>query len=261
MIKRRPVLWRIAFAIIVAALLGSIPFVFAGASQIPSMVSMVFPEDQSEKGACPNGYVALTFDDGPDPVITPQISQALRNGGARGTFFVVGARAEAHPEIVRQIRAEGMEVGNHTYDHPFLDELSPDQLRDQMIVTNEIIDGTGGPAPTLFRPPYGRTNGMVQETARALGMTEVLWTYDSDDYAQVTVDQMMGVAAKAKNGDVLLFHDLFPSTVQAIPRILADFSARGICSGRIVPSGTPTQAWLDYDGDDRAYYGATTARW
>ena len=260
MIKRRPVLWRIAFAAIVAMLLGSIPLVFAGASQIPSMVSMVFPEDQSEKGVCPNGYVALTFDDGPDPVITPQVTQALRNGGARGTFFVVGARAGAHPEIVRQIRAQGMEIGNHSYDHPFLDQLSPDRLRDEMISTSEIIDQVG-PAPTLFRAPYGRTNDMVRDTARTQGMTEVLWTLDSNDYEHATPEHMVEVAKRTKHGDVLLFHDIFPSTVAAIPRILDDLRARGLCSGRIVPSGTPTQAWLDYDGSDRAYYSATTARW
>jgi len=222
--------------------------------------TVLFPEDVSEKGACPNGYVALTFDDGPDPVITPQIAQTLRDRGARGTFFVVGTKAGAHPEIIQQIRAQGMEVANHTYDHPFLDELAPDRLRDEMIATNEIID-RGGPAPTLFRAPYGRTNDMVRGTASTLGMTEVLWTRDSHDYEHATPDQMVGVAANAKHGDVILFHDIFPSTAAAIPLILDNFAARGICSGRIVPSETPTQAWLDYDGNDRKYFGATTARW
>jgi peptidoglycan-N-acetylglucosamine deacetylase len=260
-IKRRPVWWRVVIAGMVAVLLASIPFVFATASEIRTIASTVlFPEDVSEKGACPNGYVALTFDDGPDPVITPQIAQALRNGGARGTFFVVGAKAGAHPEVIQKIRAQGMEVANHTYDHPFLDELMPDRLRDEMIATSEIID-RGGPAPALFRAPYGRTNDMVRDTASALGMTEVLWTLDSNDYEHATPDHMVRVAGRAKHGDVLLFHDIFPSTVAAIPGILDNLRERGLCSGRIVPSGTPTQAWLDYDGSDRAYYSATTARW
>jgi peptidoglycan-N-acetylglucosamine deacetylase len=235
--------------------------VFATASQIRTMASTVlFPEDLPEKGACPNGYVALTFDDGPDPVITPQITQALRDKGARGTFFVVGTKAGTYPEIIQQITAQGMEVANHSYDHPFVDELPPDRLRDEMIIANEIIDQSA-PAPTLFRAPYGRTNDMVSGTARTLGMTEVLWTLDSHDYEHATPEQMVAVAARAKHGDVLLFHDLFPSTLAAIPPILDNLRARGLCSGRIVPSGTPTQAWLDYDGSDRAYYSATTARW
>lgn len=257
MIKRRPVLWRIAFAAVVAILLGSIPFVFANASTLPVFF---WTEDLSEHGACPNGYVALTFDDGPDPATTPRIAQELRNGGARGTFFLIGARAEAHPDIVGQLKARGMGIGNHTYDHPFLDELPPDVAVNEIESTSRILDDLGV-APNFFRPPYGRTNPTVSAAAQSRGMTEVLWTYDSDDYENVPADHLVQMSTKAKNGDIFLFHDGYESTVAAMPRVLANLSARGLCSGRVVPSAVPQQAWVEYDGPDRTYYGATTARW
>lgn len=257
MIKRRPVLWRVAFAAVVAVLLAAIPFVFANASALPVFL---WTEDLSEHGACPNGYVALTFDDGPDPATTPRIAQELRNGGARGTFFLIGARAEAHPDIVGQLKGRGMDIGNHTYDHPFLDELPPDAAANEIEVTNRILNNEGV-TPTIFRPPYGRTNPAVSAAARARGMTEVLWSFDSDDYANVPPQYMIDMSAKANNGDILLFHDGYESTVAAIPGVLANLSARGLCSGRVVPSAVPQQAWREYTGDDRTYYNATTARW
>jgi peptidoglycan/xylan/chitin deacetylase (PgdA/CDA1 family) len=218
-------------------------------------------DDLSEKGACPGGYVALTFDDGPSPDTTLAITHELRARQGRGTFFLIGNLAAEYPEIVQQIRVAGMEVGNHTLDHPFLDQLDASQVRDELAKTSDMITGLAGPPPTLFRPPYGRTNDTIRAIAKQMHMTEVLWTYDSDDYAEATVPRMLAQAAKAKNGDILLFHDGYQSTVDAIPKILNNLSSRGICSGRIVPTKVRQQAWLDYTGDDRTYYYAKAARW
>lgn len=231
---------------------------------VPSSVtvSAAVPQQVShETRACPGGYVALTFDDGPSESTTLRIVSELRAGEARGVFFMIGTLAGAHPDIVRRVRVAGMDVGNHTYDHPFLDQLDPTAVKMEITSTNDMLAGLAGPAPTLFRPPYGRTNATVSAAARDLGMTEVLWTYDSDDYENVSVAKMLEVAAKAKDGDILLFHDGYENTVAAIPLILADFSKRGICSGKVVPSTIRKQAWVDYAGDDRTYYYATTARW
>ena len=217
--------------------------------------------DSSEEGACPGGYVALTFDDGPNLDTTLAITHELRARHDRGTFFLIGNLAAQHPEIVERIRVAGMEVGNHTLDHPFLDQLDASQVRDELAKTSNIITGLAGPAPTLFRPPYGRTNDIIRAIANQMHMAEVLWTYDSDDYAEATVPQMLAQGAKAKNGDILLFHDGYQSTVDALPKILDNFSSRGICSGRIVPTKVRQQAWLDYTGDDRTYYYAKAARW
>jgi peptidoglycan/xylan/chitin deacetylase (PgdA/CDA1 family) len=214
-----------------------------------------------EQRPCPGGYVALTFDDGPDAVTTPKLSTELRVNGSWGTFFFIGARAEALPKVVVLARSDGMEVGNHTYDHPFLDELNADQVRQELTSTSRILGGLGGPAPTLFRPPYGRMSPVVQSVVKELGLTEVLWSYDSDDYAEATIPQMVAQAEKATDGEILLFHDGYQSTVDAIPQVLDVFDKRGICTGRVVPSVEPRQAWLDYTGEDRTYYNAKAVRW
>lgn len=257
MIKRRLSLWRLVAATLTILLLGSIPVVLANASELADMLPK---GDLSEKGICPNGYVALTFDDGPDPVTTPRIMEELRDGGARGTFFVIGAKAEAHPELIHQLDRDGMTIGNHTYDHPFLDQAPSDVVRNEITHTTQILKDEGV-TPTLFRPPYGRTNPSVTATAQSLGLTEALWTYDSDDYDNVTTQQLLTAAGKTRNGDVLLLHDGHQSTVDALPQVLANLTQRGLCSGQVVPSALPQQAWVEYDGPDRTYYNATTARW
>ncbi|MDD7941454.1 polysaccharide deacetylase family protein [Actinomycetospora lutea] len=254
---RRRALWRVAMALLLAAT----PFIAGSAVAGPDPSPSVAPGPQEERGACPRGYVALTFDDGPDPVTTPQIAAILRAHDARATFFVIGTLAATHPDIVRRLRVDGMTVANHTYDHPFLDQLPAEDVRRELQETNAILDGLAGPAPVLFRPPYGRTNATVEAVARSLGMTQVLWTHDSDDYDRVPAQQVVAAARRAGDGDVLLLHEGLATTVEALPQVLADLRARGLCSGRIVPSTSPRRAWVDYTGDDRTYYYARTARW
>jgi peptidoglycan/xylan/chitin deacetylase (PgdA/CDA1 family) len=251
----RPIwIWRS----LVAALLLISP-VLAGSSGARSVPgpSTAAGEDR----ACLGGYVALTFDDGPDPVTTPKIAAELAANDDRATFFLIGARIEAHPDTVLLIRSAGMEVGNHTYDHPFLDEQDPAQIRRELTATNDLLAGLGGPAPRLFRPPYGRTDPRVRAVAQDLGMVEVLWSYDSDDYSEATGSEMVDKARHANDGDILLFHDGYQNTVEAIPKILDVFAQRGICTGRVAPTTIPKQAWRDYSGDDKAFYFATATRW
>jgi peptidoglycan/xylan/chitin deacetylase (PgdA/CDA1 family) len=254
---RRRALGRIAIGVLVAVT----PFITASALASPNPSPSPASTPPSEHGACPHGYVALTFDDGPDPATTLRIAGILKAHQARGTFFVIGALAEAHPDVVRRLRVEGMSVGNHTYDHPFLDQLDVGHVQKELQETNDILAGLAGPAPVLFRAPYGRTNPTVEASVRRLGMTEVLWTYDSDDYDHVPPEHLVEVARKARDGDVLLFHDGLQSTVDALPEILSNLTARGLCSGQIVPSTVPKQAWVEYTGDDRTYYFARAARW
>lgn len=244
-----------------ALLLASTPLIAGSAVASPLPAPSPAVAATGGQTACPHGFVALTFDDGPDPTTTPQLARTLKAHGAGGTFFVVGALAGSHPDIIRQLRAEGMIVGNHSYDHPFLDGLEPHAVEEELQATNDILDGLAGPAPVLFRPPYGRTNATVETVARRMGMTQVLWTHDSDDYDHVPVAHLIEVARKAENGDILLFHDRLQSTVDALPRILADLTSRGICTGQIVPTTEPHRVWVEDDGDDRQYHFATTARW
>ena len=105
-------------------------------------------------GAPPPRVVALTLDDGPDPVYTPRILDVLRRERVPAAFFVVGSRAEAHPELVRRIYREGHDLGNHTYSHLNLAEASPLRARLELNATQRLIEAITGHRTALFRPPY-----------------------------------------------------------------------------------------------------------
>jgi peptidoglycan/xylan/chitin deacetylase (PgdA/CDA1 family) len=109
----------------------------------------------------PDRTVALTFDDGPDPEWTPRILDALRRHGVKATFFVLGAKVNDHPELVRRILAEGHELGLHSFNHDDLTDVSPVQRRLQLELTRNAVARASGLDVRLFRPPYSSTPASV----------------------------------------------------------------------------------------------------
>ncbi|MET7423418.1 polysaccharide deacetylase family protein [Dactylosporangium sp. NPDC005555] len=180
-----------------------------------------------------SGYVALTYDDGPDPGSTAALLGALRSAGARATFFDVGRRARAHPELVRAQRAAGMWVGNHSWTHPHLTGLSAARIATELARTQRALQDATGGTPTLFRPPYGDTDAVVGAVAARLGLTEVLWDADSRDWAGAGTEEIVAAASALRAGDVLLMHDGHRATVDAVPRIVEALAARGLRTGMI----------------------------
>ncbi|WP_206786182.1 polysaccharide deacetylase family protein [Amycolatopsis sp. MtRt-6] len=175
--------------------------------------------------------VALTFDDGPYPETTPALPAAL--GGTRATFFLWGEHAEAHPDLVRAIAAAGHAIGNHTWTHPRLTTL-PATGRDREVRrTQDLLTRLTGIRPSLFRPPYGDTDASVAATLAAHELTEVLWSVDTRDWAGCSVGEIVAAAGDAQPGGVVLMHDGRPATVEAVPRILAALTARGLRSGPV----------------------------
>ena len=193
---------------------------------------------------CRNGYVALTFDDGPSATTAPLLL-ALERTSTKATFFNVGAHEQERPVMVRRTVAAGHWVGNHSYDHPFMDSLSEQDAQRQMLGTKQIHLGITGDLETLYRPPFGRTTLALQETARELGMHEVLWTVDTHDYqqgaqvAESAAPQIVKRALTVKPGGIILMHDAGHRTVQAIPGIVEGLDDKGLCAGRIVATRTP----------------------
>jgi peptidoglycan/xylan/chitin deacetylase (PgdA/CDA1 family) len=183
-------------------------------------------------GRCRGGYVGLTFDDGPSAT-TSALLDALTEHGLRATMFNTGANARANPNLVREQVAAGMWVGNHSFTHPHLTQLSPSESFQELASTQWVLDGILGHAPTLFRPPFGETNDELRSEERELGVLEVLWTVDSRDWAGASVDEIVAAVDSLQPGGIILMHDWPANTLAAIPRIADVLAAKGLCAGRI----------------------------
>ena len=185
------------------------------------------------------GYVGLTFDDGPHASTTMPLLNALRAGGAMATFFIWGAHAEANPAELRALRSAGMWIGNHTYTHPHLPRLGEPAVVNEIARTQRTIQRITGHTPTLFRPPFGDTSVQIRSTAARLGLTEVLWTVETRDWAGAGTAQIVRAAATVQPGGIILMHDNgLQTTIDAIPHILRDLAGQGLRPGRIIVTQT-----------------------
>ncbi|MES5824571.1 polysaccharide deacetylase family protein [Streptomyces sp. RG80] len=169
--------------------------------------------------------IALTFDDGPAAPETATLLTSLAQYKARVTFFTVGQNVAAHPELVRAEARAGHEVGNHSWNHPDLTKLTPEQVASQLNRTSAAIKAATGKAPTLFRPPYGAVNAQVKATTT---LSPVLWDVDTEDWKYRDADKVARtVIDKAQRNSVVLMHDIHPTSVAAVPEILRTLTARG----------------------------------
>jgi len=178
--------------------------------------------------------VALTFDDGPDPARTPAVLAALAELGVKATFFVVGAKVEAHPELVARIAREGHELGNHTHTHRYLPLARSRSVVDELRRTDAAIARITGCTPTLARPPYGgRSPRNVRAFARA-GKRVVLWDVNSFDWkgapAEVVAERVM---ARVRPGSIVLLHDTAEHTADSVRRIVPALRAREHAIGTV----------------------------
>jgi len=190
-------------------------------------------------GASPAKVLALTFDDGPDPRWTPRILDVLKSRGVPGTFFVVGVDAEEHIGLIQREYAEGHEIGNHTYSHPNIALTSERRTRLELGITERIIENALGVATILFRPPYNadsqpQTPEEILPIWRAqqLGFVTIGERIDPRDWEPgATADRIFDeVRDEAGGGNAVLLHDGGgdrSATVEALPRIIDHFRARG----------------------------------
>ncbi|MFF5158105.1 polysaccharide deacetylase family protein [Streptomyces sp. NPDC000348] len=184
--------------------------------------------------AC-NGYVGLTFDDGPSTGTTTNLLNALRQNGLRATMFNQGQYAAAHPSLVKAQVDAGMWVANHSYTHPHMTQLSQAQMDSEIARTQQAIANAGGGTPKLFRPPYGETNSTLRTVEAKYGLTEIIWDVDSQDWNNASTDAIVQAASRLTDGQVILMHDWPANTVAAIPRIAQNLASRGLCAGMISP--------------------------
>lgn len=157
--------------------------------------------------------VALTYDDGPNPRVTPLLLAILERHGAKATFFSVGRFAAREPQLLRELAAGGHAVGNHTWSHPPLPRCRAGQVRDELRRTRDAIEAAGVELATvdgaaLMRPPYGRRRPGTLRTVRAAGYVPVLWSVTGWDWRpRETAATIAARCERARGGDIVLLHD------------------------------------------------------
>ncbi|WP_336249412.1 polysaccharide deacetylase family protein [Stomatohabitans albus] len=188
------------------------------------VASAAFPAAAVSKADPSKPMIALTFDDGPSAETTHIVLDALKKANAKATFFMLGKAANAHPEVVKQVADAGMEIGNHSWDHPVLTKLSADGVESQLGRADEAITKAAGRAPTVFRPPYGAVDQKVR------GITKhptIMWSVDTLDWktrsTPATIEAVMG----AKDGDIVLMHDIHAPTAQAAVQFIPELVKKG----------------------------------
>lgn len=158
-------------------------------------------------------YIALTFDDGPSRKYTPILLDGLKERGVHATFFLMGKNIEGEEDIVKQMSEEGHLIGNHSYEHIQLTKAGAKAVCEAVEHTQEQIEAITGKRPEYIRPPYGDWNEELEEE---IGMTPVLWSLDSLDWKLKDTGKIIHQVLKdVKDGDIILLHDIFPSSVEA----------------------------------------------
>ncbi|MDR2525565.1 MAG: polysaccharide deacetylase family protein [Oscillospiraceae bacterium] len=172
--------------------------------------------------------LALTFDDGPSGSITPKILDLLKANGARATFCVVGNRVAEHAAITRRMVAEGNEITGHSWDHTSLPKLKDERIAKQLKDTNDAIYAATGVIPAFYRPPYGAVNKAVKEVSAEQNLALLLWSVDTEDWKSRNADKVEKATMDgAKDGAIILYHDLYESTYQAVSRAIPKLVAQG----------------------------------
>jgi peptidoglycan-N-acetylglucosamine deacetylase len=153
--------------------------------------------------------VALTYDDGPNVEFTPKLLKVLAKYHAKATFFMIGNLMEKHPDIVKEVVAQGHLIGNHTYSHPHDIELCTDaQIAYELDRCGQIIEDMTGKQPHLFRPPLGLADGRIITLAEDRGYTTVLWSVCADHHDAPTPESMANrVIRRVRPGSIILAHD------------------------------------------------------
>lgn len=181
------------------------------------------------ESTCGNG-VWLTLDDGPDPHDTPGILDLLDKHGAKATFFVIGKKAEQHPELIREIVRRGHRIGNHTWSHPQASFWCHGPIRTYREIARcqQVIASITGEAPTEFRAPVGHSNIFVHPILETLGLRLVGWSSRGFDGVSASLPEVTSrLRATATDGGILLAHEATPIAREVVAEILALAAEKG----------------------------------
>ncbi|MBM7690712.1 delta-lactam-biosynthetic de-N-acetylase [Peribacillus deserti] len=177
--------------------------------------------------------IALTFDDGPEDVYTPQILNILKSKNIKATFFAMGQQVKAYPDLLKRINSEGHAIGNHTWYHPNITSLTDSQLIQTVQSTTDEIEKVTGVKTNFFRPPYGAINDNQIDTLNNLGYQSISWTIDSYDWSGASANVILSrVNARAVPGGIVLLHNFkdarkLDGMIEALPKMIDNLRAQG----------------------------------
>lgn len=194
----------------------------------------MFPGLFFREGPADEKRVALTFDDGPDSVYTPQIMDILDKKNIKATFFLIGSRAELFPDVVKRMVEKGHIVGNHTMTHPVIVKLDKEKTKENIMDAEKVLADLTGYRTSLFRSPYGSLNPEKIEEIKKMGYKIIAWNVDSLDWKSLTEEQVMyNILENVKGGSIILQHSSgskeedLTGTVGALPRIIEVLEKEG----------------------------------
>ncbi len=174
-------------------------------------------------------YIALTFDDGPHPTLTPKLLDILASERVLATFYVVGKNVLRYPSIMRRIENEGHEIGNHSHSHCLLKNLPKEEVKKEVVSLQYLLKKQLGHYPETFRPPYGAfTFSQAQWLKKDYNLTSVHWDVDPLDWKRPSVSVLRDrLVSKAQPGSILLLHDIHPNSVTVIPSVIKELRKKG----------------------------------
>lgn len=219
---------RVLFSIILAdgAVFGAALGIMHGA--VPADFSAVLPADGSAQVSpeqAEQKYVALTFDDGPHKDCTPVLLEGLKSRGVKATFFLMGENIPGNEEVVKQMQQDGHLIGNHSFRHVQLTKAGEDAVCSAVEKTEALISEITGVRPEYLRPPYGDWNESLE---CRLDLTPVFWTVDSLDWKLKNTGKIVKRVEKyVGNGDIILMHDIFPTSVEAALELVDALQEQG----------------------------------
>lgn len=264
---RRPLLIIVALAVAIAGGYGAYRIAYHEAHLHPAVVT---PQMDAQQALSPSlaGHIkrllnenvtygdrsgrpkliALTFDDGPYPVFTPLLLDALQRLNIHATFFLIGRDAQQWPELSARIERDGHEIADHTYSHPDLDRETAGQVRHEIRLGGAVLYGLAhDPAVfDLFRPPHGRYTTQTVKIAQSLGYKTVLWNDDPGDWRPISTVRGLEqhIEEHATAPEILLLHSGRLATIQMLPLIAARFRAAGytfVTVGQLLSAVKPAE--------------------
>ena len=172
-------------------------------------------------------YVALTFDDGPRQGTTDRLLDGLRERGASATFFLVGEQAERYPELVKRMKAEGHQVGNHTWSHMRLEGASAAVIQEEVGKNEELLETLLGGSGYWLRPPYGL---ITPGTEKLIQVPMVKWSVDPRDWESKDTEKVVRAILKdVKPNSIILLHDIYDTSVDAAFKVVDTLETQGFC--------------------------------